>query len=179
VITPSQVQHESSTSSSGLFVRVVRKLFVCGVYQRCWERTGRPANRRARGPVHEAYAQPWQANPGPNTLIDKKPPEPIPEEPAAEKPAGKNMQWIPGYWQWDQERKDFVWVSGLWRQVPDGRHWVMGYWANAQEGWRWVSGHWAAAQEKDHQYIPDPPANPDQGPTTTPPDSDSFYIPGT
>src|SRR5437868_492333 len=59
----------------------------------------------ARGPVHEAYAQPWQTNPGPNEAVDKKPPEPIAEEPAAEKPTGKNVQWVPGYWQFDADRK--------------------------------------------------------------------------
>src|SRR5229473_3086346 len=82
----------------------------------------------ARGPIHEAYAQPWQTNPGPNEPVPKKPPAPIPEEPAAERPAGKNVQWIPGYWQWDGDRKDFIWVSGFWRDVPAHRRWIMGYW---------------------------------------------------
>jgi hypothetical protein len=133
----------------------------------------------ARGPVHEAYAQPWQANPKPNEAVAKKPPDPIPEEPAAEKPAGKNVQWIPGYWQWDLDRKDFIWVSGLWRDMPEGRRWVMGYWTKTPEGNRWVSGHFAAAQEKDYQYVPEPPQNPDDhGPATQPPDANSSYIPG-
>ena len=133
----------------------------------------------ARGPVHEGYAQPWQANPAPNKAVDKKPPEPIPEEPAAEKPAGKNVQWLPGYWQWDNDRSDFIWVSGFWRNIPEGRRWVMGYWAQTGEGNRWVSGHWAAAQESDNQFVPQPPQNPDDaGPKTQPPDDNSFYIPG-
>ena len=133
----------------------------------------------ARGPLHEGYAQPWQANSTPNQSVDKKPPEPIPEEPAAEKPAGKNVQWIPGYWQWDVDRKDFIWVSGFWRDVPEGRRWIMGYWAQAGDGWRYVNGHWAAEQERDHQYVPEPPKNSDEGPNTAPPDDHSFYIPGT
>src|SRR5262245_6625485 len=133
----------------------------------------------ARGPVHEAYAQPHQNNSGPNQPVDQKAPEPIPEEPAAEKPQGKNVQWIPGYWQWDNDRKDFIWVSGFWRDVPPGRRWIMGYWTQTAGSNRWVSGHWAAEQEQDYQYVPDPPKNQDQGPTTPAPDEDSFYIPGT
>jgi hypothetical protein len=131
-----------------------------------------------RGPVHEAFAQPWQTSPEPNKPVEKKPPEPIPEEPATERPAGKNVQWIPGYWQWDMDRKDFVWVSGFWREMPEGRRWIMGYWANTQEGYRWVSGHWAAEQERDHQYVPEPPENNETGPTSPAPDGDSFYVPG-
>ena len=133
----------------------------------------------ARGPLHEAYARPWQADPAPNQALDKKPPDPIPEEPAAEKPVGKNVQWIPGYWQWDQDRKDFIWVSGFWREMPQGRRWVMGYWVHTADGWRWVSGHFAAPQERDFQYVPLPPHNPDdRGAATQPPDDRSAYIPG-
>src|SRR5262245_36456440 len=74
----------------------------------------------ARGPLHEAYAQPWEANPKPNQPISEEPPAAINEEPPDERPPGKNVQWIPGYWQWDNDKKDFVWVSGLWREVPTG-----------------------------------------------------------
>src|SRR5262245_2795175 len=132
----------------------------------------------ARGPVHEGFAQPYEADPEPPKAVEKEPPKPIPEEPAAEKPPGKNVQWIPGYWQWDNDRKDFVWVAGMWRDIPQGRRWVPGYWAKTAEGFRWVSGHFADASEKDHQYVPEPPPNPDEGPTTPPPDDRSSYIPG-
>jgi hypothetical protein len=132
----------------------------------------------ARGPVHEGFAQPYEAEPEPPKAVEKQPPEPIPEEPAAEKPAGKNVQWIPGYWQWDNDRKDFIWVAGMWRDMPQGRRWVPGYWAKTAEGFRWVSGHFADANEKDHQYVPEPPPNPDEGPTTPAPDDRSSYIPG-
>jgi hypothetical protein len=132
-----------------------------------------------RGPIHEAFAMPWQANASPNSPISQQPPESIKEEPPEQAPAGKNVKWIPGYWQWDAEKHDFVWVGGLWRDVPDGRRWVPGYWAQTSAGNRWVSGHWAADQEPDSQYVPQPPDNPDAGPSTPPPDDQSFYIPGT
>ena len=42
------------------------------------------------------------------------------------------MDWIPGYWAWDDERADFLWVSGIWRALPPGRQWVPGYWGRAE-----------------------------------------------
>src|SRR5262249_55782159 len=97
-----------------------------------------------RGPLHEAYAQPHAKNATPNQAIPQRPPEPVPEEPPEEKPVGENVQWMPGYWNYDDERKDFIWISGFWRNVPKGRRWVVGYWADTDYGWRYVNGHWAA-----------------------------------
>jgi len=34
-----------------------------------------------KGPVHEAYAQPYRKDPGPTPVVPRKPPPPIPEEP--------------------------------------------------------------------------------------------------
>src|SRR5689334_5348026 len=69
----------------------------------------------ARGPVHEAFAAPSQARPLPSPVVPNKPPELIEEVPPDEKPAGDHVIWIPGYWAWDDEQKDNVWVSGFWR----------------------------------------------------------------
>lgn len=132
----------------------------------------------ARGPLHEAFAQVTTKDPEAPQAVPKQPPAPVPEEPPDQKPAGANVQWIPGYWQWDDERKDFIWISGFWRDVPEGRRWVPGYWVETAEGWRWVNGHWAASQEADRQYVPEPPPNIDEGPSTPPPDDNSFYVPG-
>src|ERR1700722_17557757 len=51
----------------------------------------------ARGPVHEAFAQPGYVNPQASVVVPKEPPAPIPEEPPDQKPSG-NVQWVPGYW---------------------------------------------------------------------------------
>src|SRR5205823_469126 len=56
---------------------------------------------QARGQIHEAFAQPFEAVVNPKAIIQKKPPDPIREEPPDQRPAGKNVHWIPGYWQWD------------------------------------------------------------------------------
>src|SRR5262249_2191994 len=78
----------------------------------------------ARGPIHEAYAAPVKVSPRPGPVVDTKPPEPINELPPDQKPEGDNIQWVPGYWAWDGDRNDYVWVSGFWRAPPPNRKWV-------------------------------------------------------
>src|SRR5438552_44672 len=71
---------------------------------------------QARGPIHEAFATPTseaKATPG----VNKKPPAPIEEMPPEEKPEG-DVVWIGGYWAWDDDRTDYLWVSGCWRNKP-------------------------------------------------------------
>ena len=68
-----------------------------------------------KGPIHEAFAQPGAEIRGKGMTAPKKPPAPIPEVPPETKPDGDNVKWIPGYWQWDKEKEDFLWVSGFWR----------------------------------------------------------------
>jgi len=95
----------------------------------------------ARGPVHEAFAQPYAADAAPTPAVSKAPPAPVQELPPTEKPDGANVQWIPGYWSWDNERQDFVWVSGVWRAVPPGREWRPGQWVQQADGYHWVHGY--------------------------------------
>src|SRR5687767_8167281 len=45
----------------------------------------------ARGPLHEAFAQPVTFNPEPGPVVTKAPPAPIEELPAEQKPAGDNV----------------------------------------------------------------------------------------
>jgi hypothetical protein len=140
----------------------------------------------ARGPVHEAFAS-LAAEPAPTKPVDKKPPAPLDEIPPAEKPEG-NMIWIGGYWAWDDERTDYLWVSGIWRTSPPGKQWVAGYWREEGEQWQWVPGFWTAAvaaqpdeQEAPKQitYLPQPPVAPEVAAPGQPPTPDTFYVPGT
>src|SRR5207248_1484844 len=75
-------------------------------------------------------------------VVPKEPPEPIDELPPDQKPEGDNVQWIPGYWAWDDQASDFLWISGFWRDVPPGRRWVPGTWQKVEGGWQWVAGFW-------------------------------------
>lgn len=131
-----------------------------------------------RGPIHEGYAQPGATTPTPAPVVPKKPPEPINEVPPDQKPEGDNVVWIPGYWGWDDDRNDYLWVSGFWRVIPPGRKWVPGYWAEADGGWRWVAGLWADARQPQMPYLSPPPANLDNGPSVPAPDEGHSYVPG-
>jgi hypothetical protein len=130
------------------------------------------------GPIHEAFAQPVQANPQPGPLIGRQPPAPVPEQPPDQRPEGANVVWIPGYWAWDAERNDFLWVSGIWRNAPPGQDYVAGYWKQEGGRWRWVSGFWSAAGQDQVAYDPAPPDSVDNGPAAPAPDDGSIYSPG-
>src|SRR5579862_6608343 len=75
-----------------------------------------PAQPPAPTPVDEAFANPT-AESGVTPALAKKPPAPLDEMPPAEKPEGQ-VSWIGGYWHWDEDRKDYLWVSGCWRTTP-------------------------------------------------------------
>ena len=110
----------------------------------------------ARGPVHEAFAEPASSKAKPAPAVPKPPPEAIDEVPPDQKPEG-NVQWLPGYWSWDEERNDYLWVSGFWRVPPPGRQWVPGHWKQVAGGWQWTAGFWAAQDQKELTYLPPPP----------------------
>src|ERR1043165_2148500 len=117
-----------------------------------------------RGPVHEAFAGVVTFNPQPGVVVTKAPPDVIEEVPPEERPAGDNVTWIPGYWAWDDERSDFLWISGTWRALPPGRAWIAGYWGQTTQGYQWTSGYWADATAQETTYLPPPPATVEAGP---------------
>ncbi len=92
--------------------------------------------------IHEAFGQPVLFNPGPSLVIPKQPPAAVEELPPFTKPAGDNVQWIPGYWSFDAVQQKFVWTSGIWRVIPPGLSWGPGYWTQSGTGYQWVSGYW-------------------------------------
>src|SRR5262249_13328315 len=110
-------------------------------------------------------------------VIPREPPPVIDEVPPDQKPEGENVQWIPGYWQWDDERNDFIWVSGVWRDVPPGRQWVPGFYHQVEGGYQWVAGYWQPVDQQDVTYLPPPPESVEEGPSSPVPD-DSVYVPG-
>ena len=132
----------------------------------------------ARGPVHEAFADVYDLNPVTNDVISKGPPPAVDELPPEQAPTGDNVQWMSGYWNWDTEATDFIWVSGVWRDVPPGRRWVPGYWAEVTGGFQWVGGFWADAQVQELTYVPAPPPSLEVGPNVPPPGDDQQWVPG-
>src|SRR5262249_13326749 len=132
----------------------------------------------ARGPIHEAYAEPVGLRPDKTSpVVPKQPPDPIQELPPDEKPAGNNVQWIPGYWSWDEDRSDFSWVSGICRTPPPGRQWAPGHGTKVEEGSQWAPGFWAVEKQAEVQYLPPPPDPPRAAASTPAPSDDSVYVP--
>lgn len=132
----------------------------------------------ARGPLHEAFAEPVVFDPTAGLVVPKRPPQDIEELPTEQKPEGENVAWIPGYWGWDDDRDDFIWISGFWRVMPPGRQWVPGYWNETTGGYQFVSGFWASNEVTEVQYLPAPPATLEVGPSIPAPSSDYVWNPG-
>ena len=132
---------------------------------------------QARGPVHEAFAAPSTGTAAPGPVVTKQPPESIEEMPPETKPEGDNVQWLPGYWAFDDEKSDFLWISGIWRVPPPGRQWVPGAWARVSGGWQWSAGFWKAVEIQNLSIVPEPPAPLDEASPPAPNDN-SVQIPG-
>ncbi len=132
----------------------------------------------ARGQVHEAFADVYELDPAPSVIVTVAPPTAVDELPPEDAPTGDNVQWISGYWGWDTEATDYIWVSGVWRDVPPGRRWVPGYWAEVAGGFQWVSGFWSNAESQELAYVPQPPASLEVGPNVPPPSDDQVWVPG-
>jgi hypothetical protein len=131
-----------------------------------------------RGPIHEAYAQPVDGTPKPGPLAPKAPPPPVPEAPPDQKPEGERVQWVPGYWAWDTEKNDYLWVSGFWRLPPPDRTWVAGKWNKNGANYQWTPGYWADAGRAKIDYLKQPPDSLDNGPSVPAPADNTFYVPG-
>lgn len=130
-----------------------------------------------RGPVHEAFAEPVIFDQGPAFMISRPPPPPIDEIVPDERPAGTHILWVPGYWNWDTDRNDFIWISGCWRAVPPRGSWVPGYWAQGQGGYQWIAGFWTTADTDEIEYLPAPPPTMEMGPQGAG-SPDTVWIPG-
>jgi len=131
----------------------------------------------AHGPIHEAFAETLAFDPEPGIIVPKAPPDAIEEVPPEQKPEG-DVEWIPGYWAWDDDRNDFIWVSGIWRVPPPGRQWIPGYWVKAEQGFQWISGYWTNIKVSETEYLPEPPESVEVGPNSSAPSPDYGWIPG-
>ncbi len=134
----------------------------------------------ASGPVHEAFAKPVSLEPQDPIVVPKQPPANLSEMPPSEKPDGDGIVWVPGYWAWDADRNDFIWVSGCWRNTPPQTYWVPGHWLQIGNGWEWLSGFWkpiAAQPQQEIEYLPAPPETVESQPSEQPPQPDQIWVP--
>jgi len=130
-----------------------------------------------RGPIHEAFAEPVDYNPQPGLVVPKAPPELVPEMPPEVKPSADAI-WLAGYWAWDDERDDYIWISGVYRIPPPNQRWVPGYWQETDGGFQWISGFWVATDSREVEYLPQPPESLEQGPSSPAPSNEYFWVPG-
>jgi len=132
-----------------------------------------------RGPVHEAFAASVNYEPEAGILVSKQPPEVIDELPPEQELEGENVTWISGYWAWDEDESDFIWISGIWRNIPPDREWVPGYWNEVGNQYQWISGYWASTETEEVDYIPEaPPKSVENGPTVERSSDNDTWIPG-
>jgi len=131
-----------------------------------------------RGPIHEAFAEVSVDEAKPEMVISRSVPDPINEIPPDYRPEGNNVQWIPGYWSWDDDQNDFIWVSGVWRDLPPGRQWVPGSWVTVAGGNQYVSGYWTEPRQAETVYLPPPPEPPPTAPGVPSYASDTIWVDG-
>ena len=112
-------------------------------------------------------------------IVPKAPPPRVEEVAPTNPPAGDDVQWVSGYWAWDDDRQDYLWVSGVWRRTPVGREWISGEWQASDQGYRWIPGRWSAAKnDVANEVLPVPPESLEEGPTSEPLSEDQFWVPG-
>lgn len=103
------------------------------------------------GPVNEAFITPIGGDNLIFNAISAKPPEPIDERIPLQ--TDSQAEWIPGYWAWQNELHDFIWVSGTWRRPPQDHLWISGFWKEYPDGWVWIHGFWNRVPENKINYI--------------------------
>jgi hypothetical protein len=132
-----------------------------------------------RGPINQGFAEMTNMTPQPSSPVAKQPPAPIDESPPDARPDNPDTTWVPGYWSWDPQSNDYVWVSGSWRVPPPGHRWIPGYWSETDGSYQWVSGFWSPEDAEQVTYLPAPPPyRDDEVDVSNPPDADHFWVPG-
>lgn len=125
--------------------------------------------------VHEGFLTPAFPNIA-LQAVEQAPPPPVIER-TPQQPDSSSL-WIPGYWEWDDDRNDYVWVSGVWRKPPPGRTWIPGFWQQVDAGWIRVHGFWSQVPQEEIHYVTLIPPDPIDEQPGDPPSDDVFWAPG-
>ncbi|QDU57779.1 YXWGXW repeat-containing protein [Aeoliella mucimassa] len=129
----------------------------------------------SRGPIHEAFAQPFGGSQS-SFVINRQPPAKVSEVPPSIGPQSREFQWIPGYWGWEPADERFVWVSGVWRLPPEGKVWKPGYWERVDGGYAWGSGYWSDGS--DLLVLAEQPPEPREENPGAQPTPSHIWVPG-
>ncbi len=135
-----------------------------------------------RGPLHEAFAESVSCDGEQGETVQQTPPEEDVAEEQPAKPEGPH-RWIKGYWAWDKDRNDFIWVSGVWRLTPPSMTWIEGSWVRTARGFQWVCGYWApndSSEERavESESLPPLPLGEKADPVGVAPSDRYFWVPG-
>lgn len=111
----------------------------------------------ASGIFHEAFAFPIRYEPVKPVPVSVAPPAiPVEVRPEIASELQEQAVWIPGYWEWDAETDDFIWVSGIWRFPPPGSKWIEGQWVRTEAGFMREPGGWTSSSV-ELIYVERPP----------------------
>ncbi|MEZ6044689.1 MAG: hypothetical protein R3C11_03715 [Planctomycetaceae bacterium] len=129
-----------------------------------------------RGPIHEAFAQPYQLANSQGLVVNEQPPARIQEQPSSVVPESGDYEWIPGYWGWEIEEQRYIWISGIWRRAPQEMNWNPGYWAQVDGGYAWVAGFWG--NDEQSFLVSQTPPEAKEEERGESPSSSQFWVPG-
>jgi hypothetical protein len=67
-------------------------------------------------------------------------PVPVPYEPPGVTP---RTVWIPGHYDWDPSRGNYVYILGQYVEAPrENAQWIPGHWVQTPTAWIWIDGTW-------------------------------------
>jgi len=81
-------------------------------------------------------------------------PQPAPEDYAAPvyaqpvlvpygRPITSRTVWIPGHYDWDAARSNYVFIAGQYVEAPrENAQWLPGHWVQTPSSWIWIDGTW-------------------------------------
>lgn len=127
------------------------------------------------GPIHEAFVTRDTEDfildvlpvPPPAAINERIPPQ-----------TDRQAVWVPGYWCWDENRNDYIWMSGVWRRPPPHHQWIPGTWQAMNQGWVWVSGFWSKQPTDTLSFIETAPPEPMNENIAQPKCGEFFWSPG-
>ncbi|HWB48709.1 MAG TPA: hypothetical protein VG651_06335 [Stellaceae bacterium] len=51
--------------------------------------------------------------------------------------------WIPGHYDWDPSRGNYVYTEGQYVEAPrENAQWIPGHWVETPTSWIWIDGTW-------------------------------------
>lgn len=58
-------------------------------------------------------------------------------------PITPRTTWIPGHFEWDPTRSNYVYVDGQYIEAPrENAQWIQGHWVQTPTSWIWIQGTW-------------------------------------